>query len=97
MTPTTEPKRVPKWSQNGTQIPPKAFPGGSGSGLENDVKIDLKNGAEREPKWSPNGSQNPSKIDSGRGPGAEVPPQGSPRGPKGPKVAKNSHKMYQKT
>ena len=71
----------PKWSQLGAKICPKAFPGGSESGPENDVKIDPKKGAEREPKWSQNGSQNLSKIDSGRGPGAEVPPHG-PQGGK---------------
>ena len=55
--------------------------GGYRSDPENHVKIDSKNGAKREPKWSPNGSQNPMKIDSGRGPGAEVPPNG-PQGGK---------------
>ena len=86
----------PKWNHNGAKIRPKAFPGGSGSGPENDVKIEPKNKAKREPKWSPNGKQNPTKIDSGRGPEAEVPPQGSPRRPKGPKVTKIDQQMCQK-
>ena len=56
------PKRLPKWSQNGTKIRPKAFRRRSGSVPENDAKIDTEIDAKSEPHWAQKGA----KIDPKR-------------------------------